>query len=77
MAWSRWIGSNWYAFDNVNGKFSMWHVAGPHLDLDYEDIKKGFEYDGEWLRDLYPEASEDDLAEGKALLERVLDDHFG
>ena len=77
MAWLRWGGSNWYAFDNVNGKFSLWHISGPNLDIAYEDIKQGFGSDGEWLRDYYPSASEEDLEQAKKLLEKVLDSHFG
>jgi hypothetical protein len=72
MAWLRYSNSNWYAFDNVNGKFSLWHVAGPNKDVDYDEIPRDEYQRLAWLSRTYPEASAYDLKEIDRVLEAVL-----
>lgn len=74
MSYARWSYSNWYAFDNVNGKFSLWHVSGPSLDLEYEDMKKANNFDLRWIHDLYPEASKEDVKEAHRIIQSALTD---
>lgn len=42
MSYARWSNSNWYAFDNVDGFFSLWHVEGGPtgcVDFSYETLE--------------------------------------
>ena len=56
MSYSRWSRSNWYAFSNINGCLSLWHVKGKHIDLEYFECAKASK---EWITDLYECTSED------------------
>jgi hypothetical protein len=44
MAYSRWGGSNWYAFYNCNGKLSLWAFEKT-TDWEAEDLKDITEQD--------------------------------
>jgi hypothetical protein len=77
MSYARWSTSNWYAFDNANGMFSLWHCEyGNHPDLIYEDLREHREAGTltEMLRSTYPGVSDEDVAEGIEIIGRALEE---
>lgn len=77
MSYARWSNSNWYAFDNINGKFSLWHVGiGDNPDFIYE-ILRDHQTDGtldQMLRAAFPGVDDDDVAEAIKIIGWVLED---
>jgi hypothetical protein len=39
MSYSRWGGSTWYAFYNVNGCLSLWSDMDHTIDWEFEELK--------------------------------------
>ena len=79
MSYARWSNSNWYAFDNVSGLFSLWHIKEPHSDYDY-DLLRDVSAQGqlsEWLSREYPNATVSDIEEAAGIIALALDDAQG
>ena len=77
MSYARWSNSNWYAFDNCNGLFSLWYVGeDDYRDWDYDTLREQRDAGtlGEWLQDKYLDASADDRAEAVQIIGRALED---
>jgi hypothetical protein len=77
MSYARWSTSNWYAFDNVNGRFSLWHIEhGPHPDLIYEDLRDHRDAGTltKMLRSIYPGVNAEDVAEAIEIIGWVLEE---
>jgi hypothetical protein len=76
MSYARWSNSNWYAFDNVNGLFSLWHVSiGDNPDHDY-DVLLEMRDSGtllEWLRVQYPGLGDHDAEEAIRIVVSALE----
>ena len=78
MSYSRWSGSNWYAFYNsiaVDSKkedqvLSLWYVT-ENKDFTYTELKY---FDENMLRILYPEADDDDINEAVTIIELFMSD---
>ncbi|MEN7527001.1 hypothetical protein [Cupriavidus sp. DL-D2] len=77
MSYARWSNSNWYAFDNCNGLFSLWYVGEDNYrDLDYDTLREQRAAGtlDSWLRAKYPDASADDIGEALRIIGRALED---
>ena len=78
MSYARWSNSNWYAFDNVSGKFSLWHVSTPYLDIHYCDLqalRDAGKLPG-WLSGKYPSASPAEVDEAVGIVDEALKDQL-
>ncbi|MCA3183241.1 MULTISPECIES: hypothetical protein [unclassified Cupriavidus] len=77
MSYARWSHSNWYAFDNCNGLFSLWYVGeDDYRDWDYDTLREQRDAGtlDQWLQGKYPNASADDRAEAVQIIGRALED---
>jgi len=77
MSYARWSNSNWYAFDNVNGMFSLWHVGlGDNPNLAYEDLRDHRDAGtlDVLLRATFPGVDDDDVAEAIKIIGWALEE---
>lgn len=76
MSYARWSNSNWYAFDNCNGLFSLWYVGeDDYRDWDYDTLREQRDAGtlNLWLEAKYSDASPEDRAEAVAIVDRALE----
>ena len=78
MSYSRWSGSEWYAFamnfhDERGTGLALWHCeADVHPTWTIDEIRDADEY---WLREKYPMASDDDRDEAQKIIKAFLNDY--
>lgn len=77
MSYARWSNSNWYAFDHVNGKFSLWHCQyGDNADHEYDLLRDHQEAGtlAAMLRETYPGVGDNDIDEAIKIIGWALED---
>lgn len=77
MSYARWSNSNWYAFDNCNGLFSLWYVGeDEYRDWDYDTLREQRDAGNLnlWLEAKYPDASSDDIEEAVRIIGMALEE---
>lgn len=77
MSYARWSNSNWYAFDNVNGLFSLWFAGeDEYRDWPYDTLREQQQAGtlGDWIESKYPDADKDDRDEAETIIGWALEE---
>lgn len=68
MSYSRWGGSSWYSFYNVNGKLSLWYDMEHTIDWEYDELVEIMKQDPEKIPLFFKEIYTCSLDEAKEVI---------
>ena len=78
MSYSRWGGSSWYSFYNVNGKLSLWYDMEHTIDWEYDELVEIMQQDPEkiplFFKEIYA-CSIDEAKEAITYIKMFMEDY--